>query len=85
MNRYSSLLLITVLAISAFAQTGGQAGAQQPAPAAPNPNPLSAEAKQMYTGVKNNLIKMDGLFQLKFAGAITEFLGWHTRFFQHTQ
>lgn len=55
MNRYSTLLLISVLAVAALAQSGGQAGAQQ---AAPNPNPMSAEAKQMYTGVKNNLIKM---------------------------
>jgi uncharacterized damage-inducible protein DinB len=29
-----------------------------PAAFAQNPNPLSAELKQMYTGVKNNLIKM---------------------------
>lgn len=55
MNRYSTLFLIVLLAATAFAQTGGQAPAPQ---AAPNPNPLSAEAKQMYTGVKNNLLKM---------------------------
>ena len=55
MNRYATFLLVSILALSAFAQTGGQATTQQ---AAPNPNPLSAEAKQMYNGVKNNLLKM---------------------------
>ena len=55
MNRYLTFTLVAVLAIAALAQTGAQ---QPAAPAAPNPNPLSAEAKQMYTGVKNNLIKM---------------------------
>jgi len=54
MNR-ATFLLIAILAATALAQTGGQAGAQQ---AAPNPNPLSTEARQMYTGVKNNLLKM---------------------------
>ena len=48
MNRYITILLIALFAVAALAQTGQ----------APNPNPLSTEAKQMYTGVKNNLIKM---------------------------
>ncbi len=55
MNRYATFLLVAVLTVTAFAQTGTQ---QPAAPAAANPNPLSSEAKQMYTGVKNNLIKM---------------------------
>lgn len=54
MNR-ATFLLVAIWAATSLAQTGGQAGAQQ---AAPNPNPLSTEAKQMYTGVKNNLLKM---------------------------
>ena len=59
MNRYSTTLLIVVLAavaLVAFAQTPApqQPAAPQTAPA----NPLSAEAKQMYNGVKNNLLKM---------------------------
>lgn len=53
MNRSATFLLIAILAVAAFAQTGGQAGAQQAAP-----NPLSADAKAMYNGVKNNLLKM---------------------------
>lgn len=48
MHRYVTILLMALFAVVALAQTGQ----------APNPNPLSAEAKQMYTGVKNNLIKM---------------------------
>lgn len=48
MKRYTTLALVALLAVTALAQTSQ----------APNPNPLSAEAKQMYTGVKNNLIKM---------------------------
>lgn len=52
MNRYATFLLVAILAITAFAQTGAQQ------PAAPNPNPLSSDAKAMYNGVKNNLLKM---------------------------
>ncbi|MBS1811676.1 MAG: DinB family protein [Acidobacteria bacterium] len=48
MHRYSTILLIATFAVVALAQTSQ----------APNPNPLSTEAKQMYTGVKNNLLKM---------------------------
>lgn len=52
MNRFTICLLATVLTVAAFAQTGSQQ------PAAPNPDPLSADAKAMYNGVKNNLLKM---------------------------
>lgn len=48
MTRYTTLALVVLFAVAALAQTSQ----------APNPNPLSAEAKQMYTGVKNNLTKM---------------------------
>lgn len=51
MNRFLTIIVLTLaLAVTALAQ----AAAPQAAPA----NPLSAEAKGMYTGVKNNLIKM---------------------------
>jgi uncharacterized damage-inducible protein DinB len=49
---FLKISLLIVLAVAAMAQTGA------PQPAAPNPNPLSADAKAMYTGVKNNLLKM---------------------------
>lgn len=55
MKLYPSILLVAALSIAAFAQNTAPAGA---APQAPPANPLSAEAKQMYNGVKNNLIKM---------------------------
>lgn len=55
MKLYPCILLIVALAVTAFAQnTTPAAAAPQAAPA----NPLSAEAKQMYNGVKNFLIKM---------------------------
>ena len=50
MNRYSTIILVAAIAVAALAQTA--------APPAQNANPLSAEVKQMYTGVKNNLVKM---------------------------
>jgi uncharacterized damage-inducible protein DinB len=54
MNRYSSIILaamfVTAASLTAFAQ--------QAAAPAQNANPISAELKGMYTGVKNNLIKM---------------------------
>lgn len=56
MNRYSTILLIVVLATVASVVGGQTPTSQQPA-AAPA-NPLSAEARQMYNAVKNNLIKM---------------------------
>lgn len=59
MNRYSTIILVIVLAAVAFAQNPApQSQTPAPAPQAANPNPLSAEAKQMYNGVKNNLTKM---------------------------
>lgn len=48
MTRYTTLALVALFALAAFAQTSQ----------APNPNPLSTDAKAMYTGVKNNLVKM---------------------------
>lgn len=55
MNRFLTIIVLAMaLAVTALAQAGGQATAPQAAPA----NPLSAEAKQMYNGVKNNLLKM---------------------------
>ena len=59
MKRYSTLILIAVCAVVTFGQTAPQQPATPAAaPVAANPNPLSAELKQMYTGVKNNLVKM---------------------------
>lgn len=53
MNRYLPLLFVVCFAVTASAQNPAPA-----APAAAPANPLSAEAKQMYGGVKNNLLKM---------------------------
>lgn len=53
MNRYLPLLFVVYFAVTASAQNPAPA-----APAAAPANPLSAEAKQMYGGVKNNLLKM---------------------------
>lgn len=53
MNRYLPLLFVVCFAVTAYAQNPAPA-----APAAAPANPLSAEAKQMYGGVKNNLLKM---------------------------
>ena len=53
MNRYLPLLFVVCFAVTASAQNPAPA-----APAAAPTNPLSAEAKQMYGGVKNNLLKM---------------------------
>ena len=59
MKRYSTLILIAIFAVVAFGQSAPQQTvAPVAAPAVANPNPLSAELKQMYTGVKNNLTKM---------------------------
>lgn len=57
MIRYSTLLLVILFVTVAFAQNPAP---QQPAaaPQAAPANPLSAEAKQMYNGVKTNLLKM---------------------------
>lgn len=50
MNRLSITLCLTLFAAAVCAQTA--------TPPAQNANPLSADAKQMYTAVKNNLLKM---------------------------
>lgn len=55
MKLYASILLVAVMAVTALAQNAAPPSA---APQTPPANPLSAEAKQMYNGVKNNLIKM---------------------------
>lgn len=52
MKRYSTFILAVVFAGTLYAQNAAPA---QPAQTA---NPLSAELKQMYNGVKNNLTKM---------------------------
>jgi uncharacterized damage-inducible protein DinB len=56
MNRYSTFILAAVFVAAASLNVF----AQQAQPAAPtqNANPISAELKQMYTGVKNNLTRM---------------------------
>jgi uncharacterized damage-inducible protein DinB len=50
MNRYATFALVAALAAAALSQTA--------APPAQPANPLSADVKAMYTGVKNNLVKM---------------------------
>ena len=55
MKRYSTIILAVVFAGTLYAQN---AAPPQSAPPAQTANPVSAEVKQMYTGVKNNLIKM---------------------------
>jgi Skp family chaperone for outer membrane proteins len=56
MNRYPTIILAAVFVAAAsaiaFAQTAQTASPAQSA------NPISADLKQMYTGVKNNLVKM---------------------------
>jgi uncharacterized damage-inducible protein DinB len=56
MSRYSTIILaaafVAVASISTFAQQA------QPAAPAQSANPMSADLKAMYTGVKNNHIKM---------------------------
>jgi uncharacterized damage-inducible protein DinB len=56
MNRYSTIILAAVFVAAASAC----AFAQQAQPATPpqNANPMSAELKQSYTNIKNNLTKM---------------------------
>ena len=60
MNRYSTILLAVVLSTVALVALAQNPAPQQPAaaPQAAPANPLSTEAKQMYNGVKTNLIKM---------------------------
>ena len=56
MNRYSTFILAAVfvaaVSVNVFAQQGQSSAPPQ------NANPMSAELKQMYTTVKNNLTKM---------------------------
>ena len=62
MNRFATLLFMTALSVVNWAQNPPQSGAPSPAsqagPQAPPVNPMSTEAKQAYTNIKNNLIKM---------------------------
>src|SRR5262249_40788917 len=56
MNRFSTIFLAAVFVAAASVSVF----AQQAQPVAPQPsaNPMSAEFKQMYNGIKNNLTKM---------------------------
>jgi Skp family chaperone for outer membrane proteins len=60
MNRYAMTLLAVVLACACtlYAQNAQPTQSAPTAQAVPTANPVSAEIKQMYTGVKNNLTKM---------------------------
>lgn len=60
MNRYAITVLAIVLACACtfYAQNPQPAQSAPPAQAAPTANPVSAEIKQMYNGIKNNLTKM---------------------------
>src|SRR5215475_8680002 len=54
MNRYPTIILVAIFVAAASAS----AFAQQAQGAPQNASPMSAELKQMYTTVKNNLTKM---------------------------
>jgi uncharacterized damage-inducible protein DinB len=56
MNRYTTIILAAVFVAAASASAFAQAPAT-PAPTQ-NANPMSAELKQSYTNIKNNLTKM---------------------------
>ncbi len=56
MNRYSTIILAAVFVAAASAIAFAQAAPT--ASPAQSANPMSTELKQMYTGVKNNHIKM---------------------------
>ena len=64
MNRYSTFILAAVFvaaaSLNAFAQQAqpGAAPQAQPGAAPQNANPMSAELKQAYTNIKNNLTRM---------------------------
>ena len=60
MNRYTATILAVVLACACtlYAQNAQPAQSTAPPQAAPTVNPVSAEIKQMYTGIKNNWTKM---------------------------
>ncbi|MFN0123689.1 MAG: DinB family protein [Blastocatellia bacterium] len=53
MKRYLFVILVLTIATGLWLGIGAQT-----APQAPPANPISADLKAMYTGVKNNLIKM---------------------------
>jgi uncharacterized damage-inducible protein DinB len=57
MNRYATIVLaiMIVAACTLYAQNAQPA---QPSASAQNANPVSAELKQMYNGIKNNMTKM---------------------------
>src|SRR5262249_55027040 len=56
MNRYSTIILAAVFVAAASVYSFAQHA--QPATPPQNANPMSAELKQMYNGIKNNLTKM---------------------------
>ena len=56
MNRYSIFILAVVFVAAASASAFAQQA--QPAATPQNANPMSAELKQSYTNIKNNLTKM---------------------------
>jgi uncharacterized damage-inducible protein DinB len=56
MNRYSTIILAVAFVVVASASVPAQQA--QPAAPAQNANPMSAELKAMYNGVKNNHIRM---------------------------
>jgi hypothetical protein len=56
MNRYSTIVFAAVFVATASAVAFAQSA--QTASSAPSANPMSGELKQMYTGVKNNHIRM---------------------------
>ena len=62
MKRYATVILaamfVAIVSVTAFAQTSPSANPPQTANQPPSTNPLSSELKQMYTGVKNNHLKM---------------------------
>lgn len=62
MKRYATTILaalfVAVVSVTSFAQQATTANAPQTASQPPSTNPLSSELKQMYTGVKNNHLKM---------------------------
>jgi hypothetical protein len=60
MNRYTTTILAIVIACACtlYAQNAQPAQSTAPPQAAQTANPVSAEIKQMYNGVKNNWTKM---------------------------
>jgi len=56
MNRYSNIILAAIFVIAASVSAFAQAAQTSTPPQ--SENPISAELKQMYNGIKNNLTKM---------------------------